>query len=567
VWKVLATAVLAVPAAAQHTFDGNLLAANGTPPGNLNYENSGGAGCAALHAALMASPLNKSLVALPGGFWVGAPQHPGSNWQPTTGSLADGTAIGNFVSTIQYVTAVPDSCDTCGVVRDFDQPCFLGAVPPPNLGADWTQGGWLCTTDLGVCLPALNAPTMWSGTYGPGGGTPGVAFTMSAASTHVLVGKVTILAGATLTIDPGTVVLGNNATAGYLAIDRGAKIFANGTVNSPIIMSTDLAVPVSGGWGGLVIHGRAVANCADCLGGLSCASEGDAGNFCGTNDCDDSGALRYVRVQYSGIEISPNNELNSFTFNAVGSSTVAEFLQAHQGSDDAFEWFGGTANANHLVATGMGDDGVDWQMGFRGTVQYAIVQMYPTQGDKGIEADNNEFNFDAPCRSNPLIANCTFVGPPTGGTPTATSAIHLRRGTNAQIFNSILFAYPRSGLRLENAQTCTAGANAYPTAFSGCATVDAQVLANGIVDLKVRAFPNPVVDRTQFSFHLPAACDARLDVYDLAGRLVANVVDDHLTAGDHSVVWRPESKLAAGAYFYRLANGASSAMGKFVVVN
>jgi hypothetical protein len=332
-------------------------------------------------------------------------------------------------------------------------------------------------------------------------------------------------------------------------------------------MSTDLAQPVSGGWGGLVIHGRAVANCADCLGGFSCSSEGDAGDFCGTNDCDDSGELHYVRVQYSGIEISPNNELNSFTFNAVGSATVAEFLQAHQGSDDAFEWFGGTANASHLVATGMGDDGVDWQMGFRGTVQYAIVQMYPTQGDKGIEADNNEFNFDAPCRSHPLLANCTFIGPPTGGAPTATSAIHLRRGTNAQIFNSILFAFPTSGLRLEHAQTCTNGANPYPTSFSGCATVDAPALAAGAADLRLRAFPNPVADRTQFSFHLPASCDARLDVYDLAGRLVANVVDRHLTAGDHSIVWRPESKLAAGAYFYRLANGAGSAMGKLVVVN
>jgi hypothetical protein len=213
----------------------------------------------------------------------------------------------------------------------------------------------------------------------------------------------------------------------------------------------------------------------------------------------------------------------------------------------------------------MGDDGVDWQMGFRGTVQYAIVQM-STQGDKGIEADNNEFNFDAPCRSNPLIANCTFVGPPSGGAPTATSAIHLRRGTNAQIFNSILFAYPRSGLRLENAQTCAAGANPYPSSFAGCATTDSPVLAASAAELRFRAFPNPVVDRTEFSFHLPVSCSARLDVYDLAGRLVANVVDEHLTAGDHSVVWEPESRLASGAYFYRLENGAGSAMGKLVVV-
>ena len=151
--------------------------------------------------------------------------------------------------------------------------------------------------------------------------------------------------------------------------------------------------------GGVVLHGRAIANCADCIGGESCASEGGtAGFFCGSDDCDDSGIIRYARVEYAGIGISIDNELNAWTFNGVGCATVLEYLQAHMGFDDNFEWFGGKVYGNHWLSTGGGDDGFDWQMGFRGGLQFGIDQHWFDDGDKAIEADNNEFDVDAPCR-------------------------------------------------------------------------------------------------------------------------------------------------------------------------
>jgi hypothetical protein len=330
-------------------------------------------------------------------------------------------------------------------------------------------------------------------------------------------------------------------------------------------MTTDLDPPISGGWGGLVIHGRGVANCADCLGGQSCESEGGAGDYCGNDDCDNSGSLTYTRVQYSGIEISPANELNSFTFNGVGSTTTAQYLQAHMGSDDSFEWFGGYMNAKYLVATGQEDDGLDWQMGYRGSVQFAVSQQYPGIGDKGIESDNNEFDFDAPCRSNPIFANITFIGQPSGGLRAPSHGVHFRRGTGALLYNSIIQNFPSSGVRWQHVQTCQF--QPYPQGPWWCHPLtDVALVGEGAEDLSIRAFPNPVQSGTQFEFSLPTAGDTRLSIFDVRGRLVENVVDRHLPAGMHRVEWQPTAELASGTYFYRLENGVEPMMGKLVIV-
>jgi hypothetical protein len=447
------------------------------------------------------------------------------------------------------------------------QKCYRGAVPNTGSGeVNWLQGGWLCLEDFGDCASAApGAVTFWSGTYGPGGTHPGTSFTMDAAHSHLLQGKVTILAGATLTIQAGTFVFGENASSGYLAINRDADIIANGTISSPIVMTTDLVNPTPGGWGGLVIHGKAIANCADCLGGASCVSEGGAGSFCGTDDCDNSGSLRYVRCQFSGIELSTDNELNSFTFNAVGNGTSAQYLQAHRGSDDSFEWFGGAMNASYLYSSGNQDDGLDFQMGFRGTVQNAVVVAYDGS-DKAIEGDNNEFGFDHACRSNPLFPNLTLIGPATPAD--GVGGIHLRRGADASIFNSIIYSASGPGLRLQHAETCARGAHPYPAGNPACnSSVDAPtVFAGGSKEIEVRAYPNPVANETQFAFSLPTSGPVSLALYDVAGREIDRVLETSLEAGPHTVTWAPAANLAAGAYFYRLEGERIAKTGKVMLV-
>ena len=478
---------------------------------------------------------------------------PGTDWQPDAGTLVDGSI--DDVATLAHPNA--DACDTCNAGRAFTQYCFRGGIDPA--GADWTAG-W---THTGIATSMK--PAGWQ--TRPIKLLTGVQPTSfwDADTVYALRGRVSFDAGTSLTIEAGTLVVGENATSGFLVIERGATIDAQGTAADPITMTTDLEPPVIGGWGGIVLHGRSVANCADCLGGASCISEGgNAGFFCGTDDCDGSGILRYVRVGYAGVDVGVDNELNAFTFNGLGTGTTLEFLQAHQGKDDLFEFFGGKAGISNFVGTGGGDDGLDWQMGWRGVAQLGVLQKYPiNDGDKGIEADNNENDFDAICRSDPIVSNVTFIGSQGGGSD--TFGVHFRRGTDVQFFNSIICFTNSEAIRVSDEETVARGLNPATGAFS-CGVVDAPVIANAL-DIDVRTYPNPVVDGTRFDFYLPVASSARLDVFDVAGRLVDNVIDGDLSAGEHSIRWSPSDRLVAGTYFFRLENDHQPAMGKFVVIN
>jgi hypothetical protein len=440
----------------------------------------------------------------------------------------------------------------CGCDLTLEQACYKGAIPPASDGDDWTEG-WTYynfdgdgRTDIDYGKPLV----ILEGQYA-------ADLTLSGANNYLLRGRVGIDAGNTLTIPAGTVLFGENATAGYIVIERGADIMALGTAADPIIMTSDQAPGemARGGWGGLVIHGRAVANCADCLGGDSCASEGAAGDFCGDDDCDDSGTVRYVRVEYSGVEISLDNELNCFTFNAVGCNTTAEFLQAHMGSDDLFEWFGGRAKASHLIGTGGADDGFDWQMGFRGAVQYGVIQAYADAGDRGIEADNNEFDFEAPCGSYPTLANLTLVGPDQAGT--TSNGFKLRRGTSAMVLNSIIQGWPVNGCDISE-WSGLFGPDPDPTCGSDAAEGDLASLSG----LDVRAYPNPATTSTTLSFSMAEAGRANVSIYDTQGRLVDRVADGDFGPGAHNVSWELPRDGASGTYFYRVVTGDDVATGR-----
>ena len=534
-----AGAVFCFPVQAQHAFDGNSLY------GNLQgtCRPDGASPWAACELAWQFFSHNDSLVD-PG---LGdAYNRTNPNWMPALNS-------GWVIMTAE---APEVECFTCPGGCDYtlpEQVCYRGAIGPMELGhEDWTQG-WTYynfdgtgRTDLNYGLPLVILE-----------GEQNADLTLTTGTNYLVRGKVNMLPGTTLYIEPGVACFGENSTAGYFVIERGAQIQAIGTAQAPIILTTDSApgFMTRGGWGGIVIHGQGVANCADCLGGESCESEGGAGFFCGDNSCDNSGEIRYARVEYSGVEISTNNELNCWTFNGLGCNTKLSYLQAHMGDDDLFEWFGGEVEAHHLVGTGGADDGLDWQMGFRGRIQFAVIQMYDDAGDKGIEADNNEYDYDAPCRSNPMLANLTLIGPNTD-LASCTYGIHLRRGTDASIFNSIIMGWPVQGLRVQHDQSVARGVHA-ETAVQCDMAVEEEF---GADRLQVQTWPNPAADQTRFSFEMAQSGRAQITVFDASGRKVANVLDRELTAGTHSCTWNLPGE-SRGAYFYTVATPSGKASG------
>jgi hypothetical protein len=159
---------------------------------------------------------------------------------------------------------------------------------------------------------------------------------------YLIKGQVFVRTGKTLNIQAGTVIFGDKATKGTLVIDKGGKIEAVGTASEPIVMTSALDANTRdrGDWGGLVILGNAPVNQPDpAIEGISPSII-----FGGNTNNDNSGTLKYVRVEFAGIELTPNNETNSITMGGVGSGTTLEYCQVSYGGDDGFEWFGGSVN-------------------------------------------------------------------------------------------------------------------------------------------------------------------------------------------------------------------------------
>ncbi len=261
----------------------------------------------------------------------------------------------------------------------------------------------------------------------------------------------TVTKTGTLTIQPGTIIIGDRATKGTLVIQRGSKIIAEGTAAKPIIMTSERAVGERepGDWGGLVICGRAVNNLPDVQ--ASRELEGAYGAFHGGNDnTDNSGSLKYVRIEYAGIPINPNQEVNSFTFGSVGSGTTLEYLQASFGLDDSFEWFGGTVNAKYLVAYKGLDDDFDMDNGFSGNIQFGISVRGATQADisgsNGFEVDNDSKGSSNTPFTSATLANMSIIGPKGSLTTTISTqfqnGMQLRRNNKLKVYNTVVTGFP-----------------------------------------------------------------------------------------------------------------------------
>lgn len=278
--------------------------------------------------------------------------------------------------------------------------------------------------------------------------------TLAASKNYLLKGLVSVKAGATLTIEKGTVIMGDNATKAILLIEPGAKIVAEGTADEPIIFTSQAAdgAKRAGDWGGIAILGKAPVNFPGGKGNVEGILKTVSGTeYGGTDAADSSGVLKYVRVEYSGIILSQDNEVNGITFAGVGSGTVVDYVQVRYTLDDCFEFFGGTVNAKHLICQRNQDDGFDFDNGYTGKLQFIVLQQDPTHPgeDNGIESDNDSAGSANLPFTNPTIFNATLCGKNTD-TDNAQFGLLVRKNSRGSFSNMIVTGF-ESGLDIRDA--------------------------------------------------------------------------------------------------------------------
>lgn len=278
-------------------------------------------------------------------------------------------------------------------------------------------------------------------------------------------------AGVTLMIEPGTHVRAFDT--GSLLVTRGSRLMADGTATDPITFSSlqDDDFDGLGEWGGIIVQGFApqygqggTGICVDSNGVCNVVGEGGTvvGRYGGDDPGDDSGVLRYVRIAEGGKIAGPNNEINGLTLQGVGHGTQLEYIQVHANLDDGVEWFGGTANLRYVVLTNNDDDDLDYDEGYMGNIQWALIQKDPNadapQGSndpRAIEANSSDDEYVP--ETEAVLANVTIIGSDMnnaeGSDAGAQPGMRLRGAVNTHIFNSSVDNFDAGCVRIDDADT------------------------------------------------------------------------------------------------------------------
>ncbi len=297
--------------------------------------------------------------------------------------------------------------------------------------------------------------------------------TLRAADINILKGFVYITDGTTLTIEPGTIVKGEKASMGSLIVERGGKVIAEGTKEKPIVFTSDQPKGSRnyGDWGGVILCGKAPTNNTS----EPQIEGGPRSKYGGNDPADNSGILKYVRIEFAGYPFEPNKEINGLTCGGVGSGTTLEYIQVSYCGDDSFEWFGGTVNAKYLIAYRGWDDEFDTDYGYNGMLQFLLGIRDPQRADtsksNGFESDNDADGSNNTPLTRPVFSNVTLIGPFYGeskGKPeseilyvtedaangakggTFQAAMHIRRNSSLTVYNSVFTGWPY-GLFLDKA--------------------------------------------------------------------------------------------------------------------
>lgn len=253
------------------------------------------------------------------------------------------------------------------------------------------------------------------------------ATTWETGKTYVLAGRITVLDGVTLTIQPGTIIkgqAGSEANATALLVARGAKLMAEGTATQPIIFtsiadeiepgqiaSPNLDPSLNGLWGGVIVLGKAPINADAASIQIEGVPPSDSnGLYGGTDAADNSGVIKYISIRHGGANIGEGNEINGLTLGGVGSGTVVENVEIVANQDDGVEFFGGTVNVTNVVVWNNGDDAIDTDQGYIGTVDNILIV---NPGDEAFELDGPE--GDAPKTGNHTLKNGTVYAEDASG--------------------------------------------------------------------------------------------------------------------------------------------------------
>ncbi|MFN3874512.1 MAG: hypothetical protein ACK4L7_01205 [Flavobacteriales bacterium] len=295
-------------------------------------------------------------------------------------------------------------------------------------------------------------------------GETDVDFTFTSDKKWLVKGFLYVNSGATLTVQPGTIVKGDKDSKGSVIIRRGGRIIADGTPSQPIVFTSNQPVGSRsyGDWGGIVICGQAPHNQPS----DPVIEGGVDARYGGNNPEDNSGILRYVRIEFAGIAYQPNQEINGLTLASVGRGTIIDYVQVSYSGDDSFEWFGGTVNAKHLIAFRGWDDDFDQDFGWQGKVQWAVSLRDPAVADQsssnGFECDNDAAGNPATPYSQGTWSNVSIFGPKVDAGTTINDlykrALHLRRNTQTRVFNSVFAGWP-TGLYIDGNSTQANAAN------------------------------------------------------------------------------------------------------------
>ncbi|WP_028876458.1 hypothetical protein [Teredinibacter turnerae] len=382
----------------------------------------------------------------------------------------------------------------------FEQTDYIGAVKPGTAAEDAWWAGWtlpgtlsesvttppaeadFVTCASGICTIEGNIDEDYTLVTGVEWRIRGTV-TVGSGNLEELTSEQDVAAvkaaGVTLTIQPGVNVRGYNTAK--LIVTRGSKLMADGLPYAPITFSSaiDSNFDGEGEWGGIVVQGFAPrfapadgGRCDTTIANV-CNVKGEGGDdigfFGGVDEADNSGVIRYVRIAEGGLVAGPGNEVNGLTLQGVGYNTVVDYVQVHNNLDDGIEWFGGTVNVKHVVLTNNDDDDIDFDEGYVGNIQYALViknqsKAAPTgeNDPRGIEANSSDQKFVR--ETTAAIANVTIIGGPVNNNPNAAEGaqpgMRLRGAVNVNLFNSVVEGFDKGCIQIDDADASNVGGNA-----------------------------------------------------------------------------------------------------------
>lgn len=387
--------------------------------------------------------------------------------------------------------------------------------------------------DTDVCqLPStitenttLTADTIWflDGTVTVGNGNQ----ELGASQTELANGNP--LLNVTLTIEPGTQIIGRVGSFANLIITRGSMIMAEGTAEAPIIFSSaDAGFDGTSEWGGLQIMGFGDHNECGAEPPCNIDAEGEAGFMGGVGRADDnSGVLSYVIVAEGGFEFAVGDEINGISLHAVGSGTTIDHIQVHNNSDDGIEFYGGNVNVKYGVFTNNLDDSIDWDEGYQGNIQYAIVKQGPNVEGNAVEADTEGTTAFL---SKPTIANATFIG------DGETSVLHVLKASSGGFFhNSVLtWAAGPTGKSCVNVNGTGAQANRNTAIVYNNIIADCETFGDDVLDQTTVFAVDAALTASLASGAAEAQLAAPIDWTAVNGTWPASVADpDFLDATDY----------------------------------